>query len=184
MVAETREDMAFYTSDTTVLKALLSFSLIWLSLSGFISSQGGASLSVLLAFPQLCRVKGPTGRQMRVVLGPLTPILAANNICNKQSPCTVSMFCVSLAAFVVLRPDNTAVLDLFSSADECSAMMQYLGDSKNRRKVHGILAAINTSIALLMIWVQLKQLKTENPAVDVSDSDLRVGVNVASNDLF
>ena len=68
---------------------------------------------VLLALPQLYRVKSRTSQQIRVVLGPLTPLLAVNNLVMEPScVATVAGFVVSILAFVVFRPDNEAMLAL------------------------------------------------------------------------
>lgn len=69
-------------SQSTVLKALFSGALItifrscdWLKLDGRVHL-----LTLLLALPQLVRLKGRQNQQLRVVLGPLTPFLVAFNV--------------------------------------------------------------------------------------------------------
>lgn len=147
-----------YSSRTTLLKALSCYFLIWLCLNtNAVRPQTGSLLTLLLALPQLYRSQGPTSRQMRVVLGPLTPILAVNNVCLKPCLGSAAMVSVSFAAFVVLRPDNTTVLDLFWPPSNFSEEAQLLppklyhsilANGNQRRQLHGLLAACNVAMAL------------------------------------
>jgi hypothetical protein len=152
----------------TSLKAILCFVVTGSCLNSAVSANTGALMTVLLALPQLYRIKGRFHQEMRVVLGPLTPILAANNVCMAGSLLTILAMLVSCAAFVILRPDNTAVLDVFlkeswfaeqeatpSNSDYKATwplrFFRYFQSRKHRRKWHGILAASNATLALSSI---------------------------------
>jgi hypothetical protein len=154
---------SLYDSPTS-LKAILCFVVTGSCLNSAVSSNTGALMTVLLALPQLYRIKGRLHQEVRVVLGPLTPILAVNNVCAEGSFPTILATLVSFAAFVIMRPDNTAVLDILLHeswfADQVATpsdsdykatwpfrFFQYLQVRNNRRKWHGILAAFNATIA-------------------------------------
>jgi len=141
----------YFSCPSTCLKALACGSLL-----GFcrqhddgwrVSVQTGRLLIVMLALPQLYRLSGRRSQQLRVVLGPLTPILAAHNWLGQPLDAgNLAVATTSWLAFAVLRPDNTAVLDLLLP---CRQRHHLLSDAKTRRKLHGILAAGNAAIALL-----------------------------------
>lgn len=137
------------------------------------SQPTGAVGMVLLALPQLYRANGRFHQQLRVTLGPLTPILALNNLLIEPNSLALLSAVTCILAFVVLRPDNTAVLDLFlpffesktvaaarvtttTSAIEnfnmfASLQVQSLMDHTTRRKAHGTLAAFNTAVAMFAV---------------------------------
>ena len=77
--------------------------------SGWVSMLQGQLLMLLLALPQLYRAKGEPSRQLRVILGPLTPILSVNNLLQSCCVASVVQFIICFLAFVVFRPDNTSV---------------------------------------------------------------------------
>jgi hypothetical protein len=143
-----------------VVKAATCFFCIFCSLCGQISARSGSVLTVLLAVPQLCRGRGVLSQRVRVVLGPVTPILAVNNDWwRPDDPLTVASMIIAFLAFVVFRPDNTAVLQPCcrflgrrlmlpddSSTDDCGVL-----DGKKRRRIHGILAAGNTLLVILSL---------------------------------
>jgi hypothetical protein len=134
----------YYTKNVMVGKAVACFICILCSVLGRISTLLGSTMSVLVAVPQLYRSKGALGQRVRVVLGPLSPILAVNNLVwCPDNPLTVASAAVSFLAFVVFRPDNTAVLQCFG--------MDRGVTSKYRRRIHGILAACNTVLAALVM---------------------------------
>lgn len=145
-LASASRQLSRYDSQLTILKASLCLVLTWVCLKGLISSDTGAKGTVVLALPQLYRMKGNNSQQWRATLGPLTPILAINNVCMEPSIVTIVAGGVCFAAFIVLRPDNTAALDLF-----WLPMISPFGDSKRRRRLHGSLAACNAIIALATI---------------------------------
>lgn len=136
-----------YSSQWTILKAALCLVLTWFCLKGLVSSDIGAKVTLILALPQLYRMKGRGNQQLRAVMGPLTPILAINNICVEPSPVTFVAGSLCFSAFVVLRPDNTAVVDLFKLSASCPR----LNSSKSRRQLHGKLAAGNAILALITV---------------------------------
>jgi hypothetical protein len=163
-----------YQNTTAVFKTLLSFT----PLCKNVSPDAGAILIVVLAIPQLYRFKGRISQQLRVVLGPLTPLVAASNLVKDPlSVATIAGFVVSFAAFVVFRPDNTIVFDLFWKEEASFAVyvdhhdpninnndskliaVTYL-DGNRRRKIHGMLAASNTILALIAaVKPMLEQLQ-------------------------
>jgi hypothetical protein len=143
----------YYARNVIVAKAIASFSCIFCSMQGKITTLDGSILTVLLAIPQLYRSKSVLGQRLRVILGPVTPVLAVNNVLmvdwkkqqQQQIPLTVASAIVSFLAFGVIRPDNTAVL-------ECLGIAHHVViDTKFRRRFHGILAASNTFLALVLI---------------------------------
>jgi len=150
------QGLRMYGDFTTSVKAIVCCWLVYRCQLGHISSQVGAFASVALAIPQLVRWKGRKHQQIRSVLGPVAPILAANNAINGASYATSASAFLSALAFVILRPDNTAVLDLLlkwlqsrpTEEDTC-AIVAYLHNTKNRRKTHGILAACHTGFAAI-----------------------------------
>jgi hypothetical protein len=134
----------YYTKNVMIGKAIACFICLLGSVLGRISTLIGSTLSVLVAVPQLYRSKSALGQRVRVVLGPLVPILAVNNWVEcPDNPLTVASAVVSFLAFVVFRPDNTAVLHCFG--------MDKGVTSKYRRRIHGILAACNTVLAALVM---------------------------------
>ena len=118
---------------------------------GWVSMHQGQLLTLLLALPQLYRAKGELHRQLRVILGPLTPILSVNNLFQSCCVTSVVQFIICLLAFVVLRPDNTSVLDLCWRRTEDEALPPYVGESKIRRRLHGSLAAGNAAVCLVSL---------------------------------
>ena len=134
----------------TCLKALVCGGLVAACRHNLVSVEDGYVLVWLLSVPQLFRFQGPVNQKLRVVLGPTTPILAANGVV--QCPryfLSLCMALVSFAAFVVFRPDNTVVLDLFLRVLPLSPHCADLASqAKTRRNLHGMLAALNTLIAL------------------------------------
>lgn len=136
--------LLLYRSKSTKIKAALSFFVLMICIHGLITSEMGAVLTTILAVPQLVRVQGSVNREFRVLMGPLTPILAFNNLHHRISIATIAPFIVSFVAFVVLRPDNTEVLDLFLSKET-----EFQLTSKIRRRLHGLLASVN---ALIAFW--------------------------------
>ena len=147
------------------IKYFVCFVVNWLCLSSRVSYFSGSFATVVMSLPQLYRAKGRWHQQIRVVLGPLTPILAVNNVSREPNNfLTLASLCTCILAFGLLRPDNTAVLDLccqFYSEklmmtvgvdkDCVSLVIEYLEESKNRRKAHGMLAALNSILALFSI---------------------------------
>ena len=73
-----------------------------------------ALLMVIMAIPQLYR--RPSFRRWRVLLGPLTPLLAIQQTVRASSSLllfpSILLVLVSLTAFVVVRPDNDQVIEL------------------------------------------------------------------------
>lgn len=135
-----------YANDSIAITKFLLLALCLEIVTTFkISSLEGSALTTVLAFPQLYRQAGERNRNLRIVLGPLTPFLAINNILQDPSLVTTASLVVCVIAFVILRPDNTTVLDLF--LPNC----QFLRGSKNRRKLHGYLAATNSFMAAFVV---------------------------------
>ncbi|KAL7576566.1 hypothetical protein ACA910_018059 [Epithemia clementina (nom. ined.)] len=107
-------------------------------------------VTLLLAIPQLYRL--PMLRDFRVILGPLTPLLAVMNVIQEQSTVTLTSLALSLTGFVILRPDNTQVLDLLLRAVHPSAgIHKFLASANRRRKLHGVLAMCNTAVAAMAL---------------------------------
>ena len=119
--------------------------------SGWVSMLQGQLLMLLLALPQLYRAKGEPSRQLRVILGPLTPILSVNNLLQSCCVASVVQFIICFLAFVVFRPDNTSVLGLCWRRTEDEALPPYVGESKIRRRLHGSLAAGNAAVCLVSL---------------------------------
>ena len=155
--ANLRRNVCSYynTSQSTCFKALVCGCSIGLCRHGWISVERGRLLILVLAIPQLYRFQGLRSQQLRIVMGPLTPILALHN--TMQSPAdlaNISMATACLLAFVILRPDNTAVLDLLLRLFPKACLGQtFLSEAKTRRQFHGILAACNATLALTMVLI-------------------------------
>jgi hypothetical protein len=149
-----------YVSVVVVVKATTCFICIFCSLCGQISARSGSVLTVLLAVPQLYRGRGVLSQRVRVVLGPVAPILAVNNVWwRPNDPLTLASAIIAFLAFVVFRPDNTAMMQPCCrllgrwpmlpddwANDDCGLL-----DGKKRRRIHGILAAGHTLLAVLSL---------------------------------
>lgn len=146
-----RKAASYYSQNPlTCLKALVCGVLIAACLHRLVSPERGCQLVVLLSLPQLYRFKGRRNQQIRVVLGPLAPVLAVNGVTQAVDHISVSMALVSFAAFVLFRPDNKVVLDLsLRVLPMTSSCELFACDPKTRRKLHGFLAASNIGLALI-----------------------------------
>jgi hypothetical protein len=145
------EKAPFYADVATAVKFWLSSLLLWVCLGdGLLTAQMGAILSLLLSVPQLIRANGLWHQKLRVVLGPLTPILAFNGLLREHSIGSVTMAIVSFLAFVVLRPDNDEVLKLLYN---CHLIPSYIYEGTRARairtRLHGTLAAVNALLAFV-----------------------------------
>jgi ribosomal protein S27E len=141
----------YWHSPSTFVKAWACGVVLARCYGGGLSVQQGRVGVVLLSIPQLYRSRGQLSQELRGAMGPLTPILAACNVwLDRRSFANVAMATTSFLAFVVLRPDNTAVLDLFflRSWDDHEGHDLLLSNAKLRRKLHGLLAATNAGVAL------------------------------------
>ena len=143
----------YHQNYTSCCKWLVSYVVMATCRCGLVSTHQGQLLIVLQAIPQLVRSKGVRSQQLRVVMGPLTPMLAINNLCrNCQTPICALQCLTCFLAFVVLRPDNTSVLDLVGCSE---ALQPYLGEYKMRRKLHGTFAACNAALAFLSLMKEV-----------------------------
>lgn len=156
LLVVTTRCVEYYQNQTW--ETLLKFALIYITLqySPLLQVHQVHAFTVLLAIPQLYRRS--EFRQLRVILGPLTPVLAVRNVLQEPSVATVTCVTICLAAFVVLRPDNTQVLDLVlpKAASPVGVTptirwYQWLRSPFHRRQWHGALAACNTAVAFLAI---------------------------------
>ncbi|CAB9508527.1 expressed unknown protein [Seminavis robusta] len=145
------DKVSIYADTDAAVKFSLCSLLLCICFRGdSITAEIGAMLCVVLSVPQLKRGKGQWNQKVRVVLGPLTPILAVNGLVSEPlSVGTWSLAIVSFLAFVLLRPDNDQVLDLMH---DCSLLPLWIYDilkpCANRRRWHGRLAACNALVAL------------------------------------
>lgn len=149
----------YYTRNTvTCLKALACGCLMAACRLKLLSVENGHLIIVLLSFPQLYRFKGRTNQQLRVVLGPLSPILAANGVALRpRDLLTIAMALLSFAAFVVFRPDNTVVLDIsFKALPVPSCWVAGVNQAKSRRKLHSFLAVCNAGLAFISVVSSLR----------------------------
>lgn len=132
----------YYSNCKLFYKAISCFVFTLLCLLGHVSSFNGSILICFSAVPQLYRARG--GRHLRIILGPLTLILSANNflVDRFRNPMTNASGLISFLAFIVLRPDN-----------DCMALTLRIGfmDAKLRRSLHGVLARANVLLALLSV---------------------------------
>lgn len=151
--AATKCSEFYRQSPSTCVKAMACGGLITFCRCGFVSIHRGHLLMTTLAVPQLYRTKGKRSQKLRVVLGPLTPILATNNfVRNYESVVPLIQFVMCLLAFAALRPDNTAVLDLCREGWFAGWFEPFLNlDSKTWRKLHGMLAACNAAFSFLSL---------------------------------
>jgi hypothetical protein len=143
------EKASIYADVATTLKFWVCSLLLWVCLGeGLLTVERGAILSFLLAVPQLRRANGVWHQKLRVILGPLTPILAFHGLLKERSIGTVTMAIVSFLAFVVLRPDNNEVLNLLYN---CHLIPSRIYDGARARttrtRLHGILSAVNALLA-------------------------------------
>ena len=130
-----------------VLKAMVCTILIAACQSGLISCLRSRILVIVLSLPQLFRRKGRGFQRLRVILGPLTPILACHNLfCAPQHTSNTCMAITSFLAFVVMRPDNTTVLEILIDGLRWSEIKR-LHKVSLRSKIHGILAGCNFAVA-------------------------------------
>lgn len=139
-----------FTDNMTLIKFIVCFLLVFFCLRGDVQSKTGANLIAITAIPQLRRGKGQHNQKLRVIIGPLTPVLAFNNFANDCSAYNTGMAILSFVAFVVLRPDNTEALDLLHRFHLCPlAAYRVLQAQEKRKRMHGILAASNACLAFV-----------------------------------
>ena len=121
-------------------------------------------VTFLLAIPQLYRLR--MLRDIRVILGPLTPLLSIQNVIREQTAATILSLMLSLTAFVVLRPDNTQVLDLLLTRVKPNLdICKVLESPNSRRKLHGSLAFCNTLVAALGFLLTFQDLYDDGSSV-------------------
>jgi len=139
----------YQNNPSTRLKAIACGSVIgFCKCSSWMSVKRSRLLMFLLALPQLYRMKGSHSQQLRVTMGPLTPILALHILLRHIDLISVLQVVICFLAFALLRPDNTAVIDIVVTGPFEKPFKQFLSDGKTRRKLHGILAATNTAFSL------------------------------------
>jgi hypothetical protein len=139
-------------------KAVVCFIGVLCSMLGHVTILSGLIWTVLLAIPQLYCTKDVFGQRVCVIVGPFAPMLAVNNmVLDKVNPWMVTLAIVAFFAFVVFRPDTTAVLQLLSNHGIDTPMMI---NAKYCRRAHGGLATCNTLLSFLLIVLSLLKKET------------------------